>query len=100
MKIASFLIIQEALNTFVEKAKAQTAMTHNQEYVLVCSEFFARTAVKVLERVKLSKAFEIVINEMPDGQILNQMVSKGLKTIPENWLNDMKAYKEIASLII
>lgn len=163
-----FLIYSQDLDTFIDNAKAQTAMTHNQEYVLASAEFFTRIAAKVLEGIRPSKAFEMIINDMPESQFIKQMVDKGLdslkentskailefgqscsvkdalpstihliakyednlqealienvmaggdssargmlvgliigcyqglETIPENWLNDMKAYKEISSLI-
>lgn len=84
-RIAPLLLIySQDLNTLIHTAKAQTAMTHNQKTVLACSEFFARTAVKALEGIKPSRAIEIVINEMPDAQLIHQMVIQGLESVKEN----------------
>jgi ADP-ribosylglycohydrolase len=84
-RIAPLLLIySQDLDAFIYGAKAQTAMTHNQELVLTSVEFFARTAVKVLEGVKPSRALEIIVNEMPGTQLIRPMIIQGLESIKDN----------------
>jgi len=92
-RIAPLLLIySQDLDSFIDKASEQTAMTHNQEYVLASAQFFARTAVKVLEGTKPSRAFEIVISEMPDARLINQMVIQGLESVNENTLQSINKF--------
>jgi len=67
-------------NAFVDAARAQAAMTHNQKEVLACSEFFVRTSVMVLKGIKPVEALQKTLKKMPDAFKLHKMVKAGLES--------------------
>ncbi|WP_320046711.1 ADP-ribosylglycohydrolase family protein [uncultured Ilyobacter sp.] len=57
----------------VEYSKVQTKITHNNEQVIAASEFFARTAYRVLEGIKPHEAMEEVSAEMKNRWISEKL---------------------------
>lgn len=84
-RIAPLALTYEGnLNAFVEDARAQTAMTHNQKQVIECAEFFARTAIWVLKGKNPEAALLKSLDDMPDAFELHQMVQAGIASRTED----------------
>ncbi|ADO82989.1 ADP-ribosylglycohydrolase family protein [Ilyobacter polytropus] len=63
----------------VEYSKVQTKITHDNEQVIAASEFFARTAYRVLEGIKPDKAMEEVSAQMENKWISEKLaIAKSL----------------------
>ena len=63
----------------VEYSKVQTKITHDNEQVIAASEFFARTAYRVLEGIKPDKAMEEVSAQMGNKWISEKLaIAKAL----------------------
>jgi len=75
------LYYSDNLDAFVEAAKMQTAMTHNNPIVLDTAEFFARMFVLVLNENTPTKAIEKSLEAMPNSIEIHQMTEEASKTV-------------------
>jgi len=73
----------EAVNTFIDAAGAQTAMTHNQIEVIACAELFAMVSVMVLKGANPVDAFDKAIKKIPNAAKIQPMVKAGLESRSE-----------------
>jgi ADP-ribosylglycohydrolase len=64
----------------VTAARHQTAMTHNNATVLDGAEFFARTAVKILDGDTPVKALSAVRDTYFKGHVLEEQITAGLES--------------------
>ncbi len=68
------------LDTFVQSARAQTAVTHNNDRVIQSAEFFARTVFAVLEGQSPVAAMEATLKADFSEDPIASLVTMGLKS--------------------
>jgi len=71
-------LYRDDMDGLVAASRAQTAMTHNNPYVIDSAEFFARVASKVLHGPPPGTAIKSVVDEHFNKAPYNQWVSEGL----------------------
>ncbi|UCF95556.1 MAG: ADP-ribosylglycohydrolase family protein [Desulfobacterales bacterium] len=69
------------LDQLVAKARAQTALTHNNEHVIESAEFFARVIWQVLQGEKPTSALQQVTRAGFDREPYSRWVAKGLESV-------------------
>ncbi len=78
---------QQDLESLISAVKAQTAMTHNNPYVIESGEFFARIAWKVLKKSSPSYALKQVWKDYFNKTPFNSWISEGIKSALQNSRN-------------
>lgn len=69
---------QQKPDQLIAAARSQTAMTHNNKAVIDAAEFFARSAVHVLDGKRPTEAIHAVVTDMGNPATLKDGVSQGL----------------------
>ncbi len=88
----------EAVNTFIDAAGSQTAMTHNQIEVIACAELFARVSVMVLKGANPMDAFDKALKEIPNAVKIQQMVKAGLESRSEDTRETIVKFGQMCSI--
>ncbi len=69
------------LNTLIDSARAQTALTHNNKQVIDSAEFFARLAFKVLNGESPTVAIKLTMGEGFDREPYTKWVAAGTNSV-------------------
>ncbi|HKJ99700.1 MAG TPA: ADP-ribosylglycohydrolase family protein [Desulfotignum sp.] len=68
-------------DAFIDCAKKQTAMTHNQPLVLEAARFFAQTALETANGSVPAAAIRSAAEQLPSGSQIAGLVDKGLASV-------------------
>lgn len=92
------LFYADDINAFVDAARTQTAMTHNNSLVIESAELFARTSAQILKGATPLNALEKSLEKMPDAQEIQQMVASGIKSRSEDTRKTIKRFGQMCSV--
>jgi ADP-ribosylglycohydrolase len=92
------LYCADDVNAFVDMARAQAAMTHNQAEVIECAAFFAGTCVMVLAGTPPLAALEKNLDGLPGTSKIKKMVTAGVETRLEDTRKTIAKFGQMCSV--
>lgn len=69
------------VDTFIDSARQQTAMTHNHPLVLDTARFFALAALETADGADPVTALQSAADQLPSGSAVTDLVARGLASV-------------------